>query len=195
MVVKKTTDQLVSERPDSDQIQTLARTPISLIVDNVRSLDNVGLIFRTAELARLEHLYLTGYTGYPETVGDTRPPAQVDRHNRRIEKTAVYAVPHQPWSHLEDPVPLIKKLKAQDHVIIALEQTTTSVPYHQVPLADYRLPLTIILGHERQGVRQELVDLADQIVEIPINGIGNSHNVAISTAIVLHHILDKTGQI
>src|SRR5689334_16127053 len=100
MVQKKTTSELVSERPTPENIKNLPRTPINIVVDNVRSLDNVGLLFRLSELARIEKLYLTGYTGYPEFPGDTREDWLKKRHTRRIEKTAVYAVPHQPWEYV-----------------------------------------------------------------------------------------------
>ncbi|PIT98381.1 MAG: RNA methyltransferase [Candidatus Andersenbacteria bacterium CG10_big_fil_rev_8_21_14_0_10_54_11] len=192
---KKTTAELVGERPSPEELTQLPRLQISVIADNIRSLDNVGLIFRTCELARLEHLYLTGYTGYPRREGDTRPETIIQRHDNRIRKTAVYAIPHQPWSHIEDPVPLVQQLKADGYCILALEQTDQSIPYHHVPITDYRLPMTLVLGHERQGVREELLSLADQVIDIPIKGHGNSHNVAISAAIVLYHILEKTGKL
>jgi len=153
------------------------------------------MIFRLCELARLDHLYLTGFTGYPKAPQDKRPPAVIGRHDHRITKTAVYAVPHQPWSYIADPVPLVKKLKAQKHRIIALEQTDSSVSYHQLPATKHALPLTIVLGHEREGIRQELLDLATATIEIPIIGLGNSHNVATSLAIVLYHFLAKTKRI
>lgn len=189
---KKTTADLVQERPSPEEIYSLPRLPITVVVDNVRSLDNIGLLFRLCELARVERLYLTGYTGHPRSVGDDREEGIISRHEHRIFKTAVYAVPFQPWAYVEDPVPLVAQLKEQGSYIVAVEQTTTSVPYHQ---ADYHVPLTIMVGHEREGVRQELVDLADVHVEIPILGLGNSHNVSHATAIVLYHILEKTGQL
>ncbi len=192
MVYKKTTQELVKERPSPLLLRQLARTPVNLVVDNVRSLDNVGLLFRLCELARVNHIYVTGYTGYPKLLHDTRPKALIDRHQRRIAKTAVYALSHQPWDYVEDPVPLVAHLKEQGSMIVALEQTQESVAYHQ---AEYHLPLTLIIGHERQGIRQELLDLADILVEIPILGLGNSHNVAIATSIVLYHILGQTNQI
>ncbi|HLD25520.1 MAG TPA: TrmH family RNA methyltransferase [Candidatus Andersenbacteria bacterium] len=184
---KKTTEELVGERVAFAKATAHQdRTPINIIADNIRSLDNVGLLFRLCELIRAEHLYLTGYTGYP---------GQSERHTQRIGKTSVYAIPHQPWSHIEDPIPLVHKLKQAGNKIIALEQTDKSVPYNKLLLTDYYLPLTLILGHEREGVRQELLDLADAIIEIPILGLGNSHNVTISAGIVLYHILAKTGKL
>ncbi len=189
---KKTTAELVQERPSPEQIYNLPRLPITLVVDNVRSLDNVGLIFRLSELARIERLYLTGYTGHPRREDDPREEGIISRHEHRIFKTAVYAVPFQPWTYVEDPVPLVKQLKQAGNFVVAVEQTQTSIPYQQ---ARYQLPLTIIVGHEREGVRQALVDLADVQIEIPILGIGNSHNVSHAAAIVLYHILEKTGQL
>lgn len=195
MASKKTTQDLVGERPTPEELKKLPRTPISVVVDNVRSLDNVGMIFRLCELARVEHLYLSGYTGYPEEAGDQRPSTIIARHNHRITKTAVYAVPHQPWIHIADPVPTVRQLKEQGHQIICLEQTKDSAPYHQVPASDYHLPITLIIGHERLGIRDELIALADLSIEIPILGLGNSHNVATACAVVLYHILAKTGKI
>ncbi len=187
---KKTTEELVQERPSDNELKSLKRIPINVVLDNVRSLDNVGLIFRICELARIEKLYLTGYTGYPKLKNDKRPKQVIKRHDHRITKTAVYAVPHQPWEYVEDPLPLVKKLKKEGSQIVALEQTKNSVTYYK---EEYKSPLTLIVGHERLGVRQELIDAADTIVDIPILGIGNSHNVAVSTSIMIYHILEKTG--
>lgn len=189
--MKKTTQELVQERPAPAELFSLPRLPITLVVDNVRSLDNVGLLFRIAELARIERLYLTGYTGHPRRVGDSREEGLIARHEHRIFKTAVYAVPFQPWAYVEDPVPLVSQLKEQGSFIVALEQTTESEAYHT---PTYTLPLTLLVGHEREGIREGLLDLADLQVEIPILGLGNSHNVSHAVAIVLYHILHTTGQ-
>ncbi len=186
MIHKKTTKELKAERTAPEEL-TKQRTPISIIIDNVRSLDNVGLLFRLSELARVDHLYLTGYTGYPKGENDTRPERISARHDYRIRKTAVYAVPLEPWSYHEDPVALVRKLKKEDKKIIALEQTKQSIPYHK---ATYKFPLVLIVGHEREGVRPELLALADTIIDIPILGSGNSHNVATATSIVLYKTLE-----
>lgn len=201
-IKKKTTQQLVQERPSPEEILDLPRTPLSIVVDNVRSLDNVGMIFRLCELARVEHLYLTGFTGHPRLPAgqagipeDPREEGLIARHEHRIFKTAVYAANFQPWSYVEDPVPLVEKLKEDGQNIIALEQTTNSVPFHKAPVTSYELPAVLIVGHERQGVREELVNLADTVVEIPISGLGNSHNVAIATGIIVYHILEATNRL
>lgn len=192
MVYKKKTADLIQERPMPEQLKQLPRTPISVVVDNVRSLDNVGLIFRLCELARVEQLYLTGYTGHPRRPDDDRPETIISRHEHRIMKTAVYAVPHQPWSYVADPVPLVSELKEKGNQIVALEQTDKSQPYFK---ASYRMPLVLIVGHEREGVRPELLELADTFIEIPILGLGNSHNAAMATGVVLYKILEETKKI
>jgi tRNA G18 (ribose-2'-O)-methylase SpoU len=189
---KKKTAELVQERPAPAQLSNLPRTPISVVVDNVRSLDNVGLIFRLCELARVDKLYLTGYTGHPRIPEDDREEGLIARHQSRILKTAVYAVPFQPWAYVEDPVPLVASLKEQGAQIVALEQTKQSIAH---TTANYTLPTVLIVGHEREGVRQELLELADTLIEIPILGHGNSHNVATATGIVLYDMLAKTGKI
>ncbi|MDA1169061.1 MAG: TrmH family RNA methyltransferase [bacterium] len=188
---KKTTHELVEERPSAETLRTLPRTPLIVVADNIRSLDNVGLLFRLCELARIELFVLAGYTGYPKLERDTRPLNVITRHDNRIRKTAVYALEHQPWTYTEDANTFIIQKKKEGYQVLALEQTTTSIPYFE---AAYTLPTILIVGHERLGVREELLALADELIEIPILGIGNSHNVAMATGIIISHILEKTGQ-
>ena len=188
---KKTTQELITERPSEKELKAMPRTPLIVIADNIRSLDNVGLIFRLCELARVELFVLAGYTGYPKIEHDPRPEGIIERHHNRIQKTSVYALPHQPWAYQENPIDFITAKRQEGYHVIALEQTTTSIPYFK---AIYTLPTILIVGHERLGVREELLALADQLIEIPILGIGNSHNVAMATGIIISHILEKTGQ-
>src|SRR3989344_2585330 len=141
---KKTTNELVSERPTPEKLSSLPRTPVIVIADNIRSLDNVGLLFRLCELARIELLVLAGYTGYPRKDGDIRPEAVISRHDNRIRKTAVYAVPYQPWEYQESSGEFIKNKKTEGYQVLALEQTTSSIPYTQ---AEYQLPTILIVGH------------------------------------------------
>ena len=190
--IKKSTEELVAEREENAQNE---RTPIVVVADNIRSLDNIGLLFRLCDLARVEKLYLTGYTGYPRLENDERPKDISARHQRRIEKTAVYALDHQPWEYVEDAVPMVRDKKDNGWNVIALEQTDQSVPYHKLQVTDYELPVALIVGHERRGVRQELLELSNHVIEIPILGQGNSHNVATATGIVLYSMLEKLGKI
>lgn len=188
---KKTTQELIDERPSSSELSTMPRLPVIVIADNIRSLDNVGLLFRLCELSRVELLVLAGYTGYPRIPKDIRQENIIARHDNRIRKTAVYALEYQPWVYDENPSAFITEKKNAGYQVLALEQTTTSIPYTQ---AKFTLPTILIVGHERLGVRDELLALADTIIEIPILGIGNSHNVAMATGIIISSILEKTGQ-
>ena len=188
---KKTTQELIHERPSAEELTVMPRVPIIVVADNIRSLDNVGLLFRLCELSRIELLVLAGYTGYPRAPKDTRPENVIARHDNRIRKTAVYALQHQPWLYTEDPSQIIAEKKQEGYQILALEQTDTSIPY---TATSFTLPTILIVGHERLGVRDELLQLADTVIEIPILGIGNSHNVAMATGIIISSILEKTGQ-
>ncbi len=169
------------------------RLPIYVILENVRSLDNVGLIFRLCELSRVKKLFLCGITGRPRGgLKDKRPPWEINRNDARIKKTSIYAVPYQPWEYCRRAIDIVKRLKKEGVNIICLEQTHASVDYR---LGDYKSPLAIVVGHERRGVSQRVIDQADAVVEIPILGLGNSHNAAISAGILLYKILDKTGRL
>ncbi len=191
MIEKKTTQELVSERPTPEKLALLSRVPVVVVADNIRSLDNVGLLFRLCELARIELLVLAGYTGYPRREGDARPENVISRHENRIRKTAVYALPHQPWEYREDPTDVILQKKREGYQVLALEQTKQSIPYTK---AVFQLPTILIVGHERLGISENLLGLADAVIEIPILGVGNSHNVAMATGIIIASILEKTGQ-
>lgn len=191
MIKKKTTEELVGERPAPEILAQLPRIPIIVLADNVRSLDNVGLLFRLCELARIELLVLAGYTGYPRKEGDIRPEGIISRHDNRIQKTSVYALPYQPWTYEKNPVPFIQRKKEEGYRVIALEQTNGSIPYFE---ANHTLPTILVVGHERLGISHEILELADTLIEIPILGIGNSHNVAMATGIIISHLLEKTGQ-
>src|SRR5689334_13685539 len=96
----RTTDELRAVKPDEAEFRTLPRAPISVLLDDVRSLANVGLVFRLCDVARVERLYLCGITGFPalpDPAADPRLRAVQERATREIHKTAVMAVPHVPW--------------------------------------------------------------------------------------------------
>lgn len=183
---KKTTEELVGEKPPLDEFLKLPRSPITLIVDGIRSLDNVGLLFRLSEGYRIKKLILCGITGFPVGMpNDTRPPHIIERHDRRISKTAIKTIPLIPWEYREKVEEAVVEQKKDGDKIIVLEQTDTSKDYRKV---EYELPLTLVVGHERTGVSDEILNMADEIIEIPMRGMGNSHNVAISAAIVISHL-------
>jgi 23S rRNA (guanosine2251-2'-O)-methyltransferase len=177
-----TTDELVARKPANVDFRQLPRAPLSVVLDDVRSLANVGLIFRLCDALRVERLYLCGITGRPPGPDDPRPRHVQDRAGREIGKTAVMAVPYVPWEYQASASEVVSKRRSDGYQIVAVEQAHNSVP-HCTP-GIYRAPLCLIFGHERAGVPPGALTAADVCVEVPVYGMANSLNVAMSLAIV-----------
>jgi tRNA G18 (ribose-2'-O)-methylase SpoU len=154
-----------------DQIR---RLPVAVLLDNVRSLYNVGAFFRTADAAGVERLQLCGITG--------RPP------QRAISKTALGAEDSVPWEHTWEPVPLIGAMRSSGYEIAAVETTV-----HAVDLFDWtpRFPVCVIFGNEVEGIRPEVSALCDTHVRIPMLGAKHSLNVATAGGVVVYELLRK----
>jgi 23S rRNA (guanosine2251-2'-O)-methyltransferase len=183
-----TTAELVARKPDPAAFARLRRSPIKVILDDVRSLANVGLIFRICDALRIERLYLCGITGHPaEPSGDPRPRHVQDRAEREINKTAVMAIPFVPWEYQPTAIDLVQRLRTDGYQIVAVEQAHHSTPFTQPGI--YRPPLALIFGHERAGVAPSALDSADLCVEIPVYGMANSLNVAMACAVVGYEIM------
>jgi 23S rRNA (guanosine2251-2'-O)-methyltransferase len=182
----RTTSELVSRKPESDAFGRLERAPISVVLDDVRSLANVGLIFRICDALRVEHLYLCGITGHPASEGDPRPRHVQQRAEREITRTAVMAIPYVPWSYRVAALEVMRDLRERQYQIVAVEQAHGSVPYTREGL--YTPPVALILGHERAGVAPGALQAADVCVEIPVYGMANSLNVAMACALAGYEI-------
>lgn len=197
---KKTTSELVAEKPGLKEFHTQKRHPLYVMLHNVRSLQNVGIVFRLSDALRVEKLFITGYTGYPMVEGivpgigkpDERENRVKYHAQREIEKTAIQTVSLMPWEQYADPLPIIKSLKQNGVHILAVEQTHESVSYIA---ADFHFPVCLIFGHEREGVGDELLALADQAIEIPMYGYGNSLNVATSLAVIGYQYIQRLASI
>jgi 23S rRNA (guanosine2251-2'-O)-methyltransferase len=179
----------VGRKPDASVFPTLPRAPISVVLDDVRSLANVGLIFRLCDALRIERLYLCGITGRPPSpaeANDPRPRHVQDRAGREIDKTAVMAVPFVPWEYQPSAPETVNTLKKHGYQIVAVEQAHNSVPYSTPGI--YRPPLCLIFGHERAGVAPGALQTADMCVEVPVYGMANSLNVAMSLSVVGYEI-------
>ena len=167
-------NEIFVRQPNLDELKQLKRLPIFVVAENIRSMHNVGSIFRTSDGVRIEHLYLTGFTA--------RPPRM------EIEKTALGATDSVPWSYAKDPIPILQQLKAQGVQIVVVEHTTQSQNFLQ---ADYRFPVCLVVGNEVDGVSDEVVQMADLAVEIPMLGIKQSLNVSVAYGVVLYHVFGK----
>src|SRR6266545_6424565 len=105
------TAELLARKPDEAAFRSLERAPISVVLDDGRSLANVGLIFRLCDALRVERLYLCGITGHPMHPTDPRPRHVSERAEREITKTAVMAIPYVPWEYADSPVEVVLNLK------------------------------------------------------------------------------------
>ena len=143
------------------------RHPISFLLNDVRSLYNVGAIFRIADGIHAEKIYLCGITG--------KPP------HRAITKTALGAETVVPWEYHENASTILSDLKVRGVHRVVMEHTTQSIPYFDAP---FSFPVCLVVGNEVTGVDLALVELADQAVEIPMHGEKNSLNVAVAAGIV-----------
>lgn len=151
-----------------------------LILNDIRSVINVGAIFRTADAIGISKIYLTGYT-----------PAPVDRFQRKrkdFAKAALGAENTVEWEQKEDVKEVINSYKREGYKIIALEQSNDSVDYKDIEVNDKTV---VIVGNEVDGVPQDILDQCDVIAEIPMLGGKESLNVSVATGIFLFRVFDK----
>jgi tRNA G18 (ribose-2'-O)-methylase SpoU len=166
--------EITERRLTKEEIREAERYPIYSILDNIRSLHNVGSIFRTADAVRLEKLYLTGITGSPP--------------RKEIDKTALGAVETVPWEYHQDVISLIATLKEKNIKIVVLEHTS-----HSQSFQDFRpdFPVCLVVGNEVFGTQDKIVELADAALEIPMYGSKQSLNVTIAYGVVIYDLLFK----
>jgi len=175
---KLTHDEIAANRTPMDAIVSAPRFPIYAMADNIRSLYNVGSIFRSSDGAMIEKLYLTGYTPFPP--------------RKEIDKTALGATKTVAWEYHKDPMDAVAQIKAQGIKLCVLELTTKSRPYYELTPADF--PLCVVVGNEITGVSKEIIDAADMAIDIPMFGHKQSLNVAVAYGIVLYDFLRVLGK-
>jgi len=148
---------------------------VSLILNNIRSAENVGSILRTADAVGVTRVYLCGIT-----------PTPVDRFGRpnaKVLKASLGAEEGVAWEQREDTKELLEELKERGVYIIALEQSAQSVDYKEIRIQKNSV---LIVGNEVEGVEEELLTLCDQIMEIPMRGTKESLNVSVATGVALY---------
>jgi tRNA G18 (ribose-2'-O)-methylase SpoU len=160
-------------RPSIHEFKDLKKLPIVVVLDNIRSLNNIGSIFRTADAFRVEGIHLCGITGTPP--------------HREIQKTALGATESLEWSYYKSTLDSVRELQAKGYKIIAIEQMDTSVDLEMF-LLNSTDKIALIFGNEIHGVSDDIIDSIDIAVEIPQFGTKHSFNVSISCGIVLWHI-------
>jgi tRNA G18 (ribose-2'-O)-methylase SpoU len=163
------------ERPAPEEVHDLPKHPLRLVVHNVRSIHNVGSIFRTSDAARIEHVHLTGFTGTPE--------------HKDLHKTALGAQDSMSWSKHESPLPLLDELRDQGYSIAVLEQTDSSLPPAQASPESF--PLCLVVGNEVRGVDDDIVEAADLAFELPQYGAKISMNVGVAYGIAVYDLIRR----
>jgi tRNA G18 (ribose-2'-O)-methylase SpoU len=157
-------------RKTREEFRLAEKLPVVLVLDNIRSMHNVGSVFRTADAFLVERIYLCGYT--------PRPP------HRDIHKTALGATETVSWEYRETAVAAVSRLRETGYRIVAVEQAEGSVPlqtFRRRPAEK----LALVFGNEVEGVHESVLALCDQCIEIPQFGMKHSLNVAVATGMVL----------
>lgn len=160
-------------RLNPEEFKAAQKIPLVVVLDNIRSLNNIGSIFRTADAFRIEEVLLCGITA--------RPP------HKDIRKTALGATESVAWRYFEQTQEALNDLRSKNYKIAAVEQAENAYALNDFEV-DLSQGLAVVFGHEVQGVAQEVVDLCDAVIEIPQFGTKHSLNVSVSAGIVLCYL-------
>ena len=163
-------------RKSVDEFKEARKTPIIVILDNVRSLNNIGSVFRTADAFLIKKIYLCGITAQPP--------------HKDIQKTALGATDTVSWEYVEDALELIEKLKKGGIKVFSIEQAEGAImlnDFHPATGDTY----AVVFGNEVKGVQQTIVSASDGVIEIPQLGSKHSLNISVSTGVVLWDLFSK----
>jgi len=152
------------------------------ILHNIRSTHNVGSMFRTADAAGVEKLYLSGVTPIPlDRFGKVRPD---------IAKVALGAESSVPWEHVSSTVRVIKKLKKEEYIVVSLEQAKNSTLFNKIKIPKNK-KIALMVGNEVMGLSKNILKLSDIIMEIPMRGSKESLNVSVAFGIAVYALASK----
>ncbi len=163
-------------RLDMDSFKASKKFQVIVILDNIRSGNNIGSVFRTSDALRTEGVFICGISA--------KPP------QRDIQKTALGSTETVDWEYFESTIDALKKAKEMGYKVIALEQTHGSIMLDEFkPSSEDKI--AIVVGNEVRGVDQEVIDRCDEVIEIPQFGSKHSFNVSVSTGIILWDLFTK----
>lgn len=157
-------------RVSTEEYKEIEKNPIVVVLDNVRSMHNVGAVFRTSDAFLIDKIYLCGITATPP--------------HKEIHKTAIGAENSVDWEYVKDSNELVAKLKEEGYQIVTIEQTEGSVLLNEFEV-DQSQKYAIVMGNEVDGVQQSIIDQCDTCIEIPQSGTKHSLNVSVCTGIIL----------
>lgn len=165
------------ERLTTEEFKQAAKFPIVIVLDNIRSLNNIGSAFRTGDAFRVQGIYLCGITATPP--------------HREIHKTALGAENTVDWKYFENTISAINLLKEKGYKIITVEQAEQSTMLQNFNL-DTSQKLALVFGNEVEGVEESIMEIADYCIEIPQFGTKHSLNITVSMGIVIWHLASQS---
>lgn len=171
---KLNSKELRKQKPNEGDMEAIKRNPIYFVLDNVIDTYNIGSMFRLSDAIAAEKLYICGDVEYPP--------------NSRIHKAAVGTEEWVPWEKKDTTLELVKELKENGIQIVCVEQSDKSLPLN-VLSSKLKFPVTIVVGNETTGISQDVLDMADAIVELPMFGVNKSLNVWGSAAVVAYNVV------
>lgn len=161
-------------RISTEEFKQADKVPVVIVLDNIRSQNNVGSVFRTSDAFRIEKIFLCGITSTPE--------------NREVHKTALGAEDAVSWEYQKDTLAVVQQLKATGYQIFSVEQAENSISLENFNI-DPNQKYALIFGNEVKGVQQEVIDFSDGCIEIPQFGTKHSFNIVVTAGIVLWQII------
>ena len=164
------------DRLSVDAFKDAKKTPIIIILDNIRSLNNIGSVFRTSDAFLIEKIYLCGITATPP--------------HKDIHKTALGSTDTVAWEYSENTLELVKKLKAENKTICSIEQAENAVMLNDFK-AEPNTKYALIFGNEVKGVAQDVINASDLVIEIPQFGTKHSLNISVSCGVVVWDVFSK----
>ena len=166
-------------RKTLNEFKEVQKTPLILILDNIRSLNNIGSVFRTADAFLVEKVYLCGITATPP--------------HKDIQKTALGATESVEWEYEEDPVELVKKLVKSGVEVWAIEQAENAT-FLQNYTPQQKGKTAFVLGNEIKGVQQSVINAAEKVIEIPQEGTKHSLNISVTTGVICWDFYQKLSR-
>lgn len=167
-------------RLNIEDFKTSKKIPLIVVLDNIRSLNNIGSVFRTSDAFRVQEIILCGITATPP--------------NRDIHKTALGAEDSVEWRHFESTKDVVLELKTNNIQIVAIEQAKESISLNEFQIKSDK-PIAVIFGNEVEGVSDDVMEIVDECIEIPQYGTKHSLNISVSAGIVIWDLFQKMKNI
>ncbi|RRJ93273.1 TrmH family RNA methyltransferase [Paenimyroides tangerinum] len=163
-------------RINVEEFKQAEKTPIIIVLDDIRSLHNIGAVFRTSDAFLIEKIYLCGITATPP--------------NKEIHKTALGATETVEWEYAKNVVEVVEKLKSENVAVYSVEQVENSIMLNDFSVSE-NVKYALVFGNEVKGVSQEVIDMSKGVIEIPQLGTKHSLNISVSAGIVIWDLFQK----